>query len=282
MTKAPGNAGSATLLVGISNPATAHRLVRLSAVLASANPWNILLTHVVTVADQISLTTGKSSPEVVRARDFLQEVQENAASEGVKAGALVEVARSVDEGLLAAAESHDVGMILVGYSEEGGVFDEKEEERFDRTMHRVARKAAADVAVAKFRNEGFDRILIPVSREGPLPVISLLCRALAGVPETELTFLHIADPDGEEEEVREGLVRTLARDGLAELGQIRIRASEDPVAAILGESADYDLVLVGPAQRPGFMDNLFSSKSREIAEEAPVSVLLAWNRTAAG
>jgi len=278
MTNDPGDTGSATLLVGVSNPATAHRLVQLSSILAATNPWQILLTHVVTVAEQISLTTGKSSPEVVRARDFLQEVQENAMSEGVKARALVEVARSVDEGLLAAAESHDAGMILVGYSEEGGVFDEREEERFDRTMQRVARKAEADVAVAKFRNEGIGRILVPVSTDGPLPVISLLSRALATAPGAELTFLNITDPDAQEGEVRKVLVRTLAEEGLTELGRIQVRASENPVSAILEESKGYDLVLVGPSQRPGFMENLFSSKSREIAEEAPVSVLLAWTR----
>jgi len=278
MTNNPESTGSGTLLVGISNPATAHRLVRLSAALASTGPLQILLTHVVTVADQISLTTGKSSPEVVRARDFLQEVRENAASDGVEGRALVEVARSVDEGLLAASKNHDAGMILVGYSEEGGVFDEKEEERFDRAVHRVARKASADVLVARFRNEGFRRILVPVSADGPLPVISLLCRALAGVPETQLTFLNITHPGEEEEVGRENLARTLADDGLAELGDFQLRASENPVEAILQESIDYDLVVVGPSRRPGFMGKLFSSKSREIAEEAPVSVLLAWSR----
>ncbi len=278
MTSTAGNHGSTNLLVGISNPATAQRLVRLSAALASTGSWRILLTHVVRVADQISLTTGKSSPDVVRARDFLQGVMEEAASGGVRARALVEVARSVDEGLLAAADSHASGMILVGYSEEGGAFDEKEEERFDRTMQRVARKAEAHVVVAKFRNEGLEKILVPVSADGPFPVIALLCRALAPVPGTELTFLNVIQPGEYEAAVRDDLARSLAGDGLADLGNIQVRSSKDPVTTILEESKAFDLVLVGPSQRPGLMGNLFSSKSREVAERAPVSVLLAWNR----
>ena len=55
--------GPATLLVGVSNPATADRLVRISDLLTGERPWDILLTHVVTVANQIGLTTGKGAKE---------------------------------------------------------------------------------------------------------------------------------------------------------------------------------------------------------------------------
>lgn len=267
-----------TILVGVSNPSTARALVRLSSMLAHEDSWRVLLTHVVRVAEQISLTTGQSSPEVVRARDFLQDVQGTARKEGMKARALVEVARSVDEGLLAAAESHDARMILLGYSEEGGVFDEREEQRFDRTVHRVARKARADVLVAKFRNAGFRRILVPISDGVPQPVVLLLCRALGRVPETSLTFLHVADPGRDPEEVTEAVRGTLRRAGLGGMGRIQIQPSDDPVAVALDESHKYDVVIVAPSGRPGFMDTFFSSKASEIAEKASVSVLVAWNR----
>jgi nucleotide-binding universal stress UspA family protein len=279
MSAASGGAGPATLLVGISNPATAEELVRLSAMLAEASHWKILLTHVVTVANQISLTTGRSSREVVQARDLLQGVLSNAEAAGVEAGALVEVARSVDEGLLAAAESHRAEMILVGYSEADTEADDGgTEERFDRTMHRVARKGTTDTVVAKFRREGRSRVLVPVAAEAPLQVTGLLCQALGRSAGTSLTFLHVVEPGASMDEARGRLTERLKERGVGSLGRLVVVASEDPVEAIVEAGADHDLTIVGPSHRPRLMNAIFSSKAQKIAEEAPTSVLLVWNR----
>ena len=269
----------ATLLVGISNPATARALVGLSTVLAEAGQWRILLTHVVTVASQISLTTGRSSREVVQARDLLQGVLSGIEAAGVEAGALVEVARTVDEGLLAAAESHRAAMILVGYSEADTEVEARgTEEQFDRTMHRVARKGTTDTVVAKFRGEGMGRVLVPVAAEAPLQVTGLLCQALGRSAGTSLTFLHVVDPDASTDEARRRIEERLEERGVASIGSLRVVAAGDPVEAIVSAAADHDLMIVGPSRRPGLMKAIFSSRAQKIAEEAPTSVLLVWNR----
>jgi nucleotide-binding universal stress UspA family protein len=271
--------GSKRLLVGVSNPATAARLVQLSSVLAAQGGWDILLVHVVRIASQISLTTGQGSPDVVRARDFLQAVRADAEASGVRARALVEVAREVDEGLVAAAESHEARMILVGYSEESeGLAENRGEDEFDRTMHRVARKADADVLVAKFRGPGMDRILVPVAAEPPLLVTGDLCRALGSSPEATLTFFHVVAPDADVEAARESSRDWLETKGVASLGQLVVRAAENPIQAIVEEARAHDLVIVGPSSRPGFLDSIFSSRSQKIADEVSATVLMAWNR----
>ncbi len=266
-----------TLIVGVSNPATADDLVRLSAVLARAKPWKIVLTHVVKVANQISLTTGRFSPEVVRARDFLEEVQAKALAAQVDAGGLIEVARSVDEGLLAAAESHDAGMILVGYSgdEVGPPREDEGEERFDRAMHRVARKTHADVVVAKFRRANIHRILVPLTSVAPLRLTGHLCRALAAVEGSSITFFHAAKPEAGPEAGKK-LAQRLEADGLASLGPLEVVYSDDPVEAIATRAEDQDLVILGPSGRPRLLEALISSRGRRIAEGVPASVLIAW------
>lgn len=273
---------AAPLLVGVSNPETADRLVRLASILQAFEPREIILTHVATVATQISLTTGQSSPEVVRARDFLQDVMEQARAEGVNTRALVEVARTVDEGLLAAAESHQAGMVLVGYSDaegSGEVGNEEEEERFDRAMHRVARRADADVVGAKFRGADMKRILVPVAESAPLQVAGLLCRALARVDSAELTFFHVVGDESETAEARERLGARLEERGVAGLGRLEVVASDTEVDRIVEEAQHYDLVVVGPSGRPRVLEAIFSSKASRIAEESPATVLVAWNRT---
>ena len=266
--------GHPTLLVGVSNPATVGHLVHLSSLLAGAGPFEILLTHVVTVASQISLTSGRSSPEVVRARDFLQGALREAEAYGLKARALVEVARSVDEGLVAASESRGARLILVGYSEEEANEDDRREKRFDRTMHRVARNADCDLVVAKFRRKELRTILVPLGTEPRLQVTGLLCRALGSVAGTTFRFLHVIEPGSPAAEARRRAEEILASEGLTDLGDLDVVAGESVPDTIEARAVDFDLVILGPAASSSPMDALFTSTGEKIAERVPSSVLL--------
>lgn len=274
MSRKQNGHGHPTLLVGVSNPATKTRLLHLSSLLARTGPFDLLLTHVVTVASQISLTSGRSSPETVRARDFLRGALREVEAHGLKARALVEVARSVDEGLVAASESRGAGLILVGYSEEEAVEDDRREKRFDRTMHRVARNADCDLVVAKFRKKEMKRILVPVGNEPRLHVTGLLCRALGSVPETTLRFLHVSPPGGSEAEARRRTETILASEGIAHLGDLETVVAENVLDTIEARAGDQDLVILGSADPSSLMDALFTRTGEKIAERVPASVLL--------
>lgn len=284
MTKDRTRRARPTLLVGLSNPETAERLVRLAGRMAETMDAEVLLTHVVTVASQISLTTGRSSPEVVRARDFLQRVIVAARTAEVPTRGLVEVARSVDEGLLAAADSHAVGAILVGYSERQSEEGDpsSEEERFDRVIHRVARKADADVIVAKFRKEAHDSIVVPVAAEAPLGLTKMLCTSLVGDAETRLTFLHVIDPGASLTDARSGLSARLEEAGLLGVGRLEVRVSDAMVDAVVAAVADHDLVILTPSDRPGLLDRVYSSRAEKVAEAVSASAILAWGRQEEG
>ncbi|NIP57805.1 MAG: hypothetical protein GWM92_06155, partial [Gemmatimonadetes bacterium] len=196
--------GRSTLLVGISNPETLDPLLHLASLLAEAGPFDVVLAHVVTVAEQRTLDSGRSSPEAIRARDFLRQAVGSVAAVGIEARAVVQVARSVDEGLLAAAESREARLILVGYSEAEG--DGEGEKEFDRVMHGVARGAEMDVVAAKFRQEEMASVLVPVAPQPRLEVTGLLCRALRARGGASIRFLHVTDP-GEEAGEAEGRLR---------------------------------------------------------------------------
>lgn len=269
------------LLVGISNPETSHRLVRLSAALARSNPGMasperpLLLIHVVAIANQISLGTGRSSPEVIHARDLLQGASAAAREAGAPARAIVEVARNVEEGLLSAADSHGADMILVGYS--GGDGPSDAEERFDRTMHRVARKAQADVIVAKFRRDEHRTILVPIAENAPLRLTGRLCRALADGTNAVFTFLHVSEPGASVDEARDRITAQLDAAGLGDDGQLRVVVGGDPAVEIIKEAGHHHLLVLGPSARPGILDAVFSSRARKIAESVSASVVLGWS-----
>ena len=263
-----------TLMVGISNPATMSRLLRLASLLAEAGPFDLLLTHVVRVASQISLTSGRSSPETVRARDFLRGALREVETFGQQARALVEVARSVDEGLVAASESRKAGLILVGYSEEKDDEDGRRERRFDRTMHRVARNADCDLVVAKFRREELRTVLVPLGPEPRLRVTGLLCRALGSMDGTTLRFLHVVQPESSVVEARRRMGEILTAEGLSSLGDLEVVATDDVLDTLEARAADHDLVIVGPAGRNSAIEAIFTGTGEKIAERVPSSVLL--------
>jgi len=264
--------GRSTLLVGISNPETLDPLLHLASILADAGPFEVVLAHVVTVAEQRTLDSGRSSPEAIRARDFLRRAVRSLAAGGIEARAVVQVARSVDEGLLSAAESRGARLILVGYSEGHG--DGEGEKEFDRVMHRVAHGAETDVVVAKLRQEEMASVLVPVAPQPRLEVTGLLCRALHEGDGASIRFLHVIEP-GEPESEAEGRLRErLDAAGLGDIGDVEVVAAPETVDAIAERAADYDLVIVGPATRPSLMNALFGSISERIAEGVPCSALL--------
>lgn len=272
-----------TLLVGLSNPATAEELVRLADRLARSASMEIVLIHVVTVANQIGLTTARSSPEVIRARDMLQEVTDRARRAGIEPRALVEVARSVEDGLLAAADSHEASSILVGYTPPAESVDaSSDEDRFDRAMYRVARRAEADVVVAKLRSPSRRRILVTLAREAPLEPTGFVARAMAEGGGTAFTFLHVCPPGEDRTTARLALEERLRDAGLADLGSVEIVEADDPVEAILSTADDHDLVILGPSGRPRLLDVLFSSRARTIADGLEASVILVWGPTEEG
>lgn len=265
-----------TLLVGISNPETAERLVQLAAGIADTTGGEILLTHVVTVASQISLTTGQSSPDVIRARDFVHDVIASARDTGIATRGLVEVARSVEDGLLAAAESHKTDTILVGYSDQEIDGRALDEQSFDRTMHRVARKAHAEVIVAKLRKASHSRVVVPVTRDIRLGLTGVLCRALTDESAGPPTFLHVVAKDTPAHEARLAVSARLDEAGLLERGRLEVLSSDAVVETLVDALRDYDLVILTPSDRPGLLDRVYSSRAEKIAEAVTASAILVW------
>ncbi|MBN2856962.1 MAG: universal stress protein, partial [Candidatus Delongbacteria bacterium] len=76
--------------------------------------------------------------------------------------------------------------------------------------------------------------------------------------EVEVTFLRIADTDATAEEVKE--MMTVLENGISELdirGQAKISKSRSIVSAVIKESEDYDLVILGASGEWG-IKNFFT------------------------
>lgn len=266
-----------TVLVGISNPATMPRMVDLAIRLHGVTGCEIVATHVVAVHGQVALRSARSSPEVVEARLLLQDMVELAAARGVAARAVVEIGRETSEGLVNAARSYGADLVLVGYSEAPGGADEKAGRRFDRVMHRVARGVDADLVVAKFRRDEDRRLLVPVEADSRLGLIGLLVRSLTADAPAAVRFLHVIPADAPEADGR-AVREALADEGLLQLGELEVVASDDVARTLMDRADDHDLAVLQTSPLPTLADDVFGTGAERIAERVSCSVLLVRER----
>lgn len=263
-----------TLLVGVANPATIPRLMGLAADLALQTKTPIVVTNVVVVPGQIGLSAVKDSPMVRAARQLLSQAIRAASGRKVKVRGVVEVAREPSEGMVAAAESQKAQALLVGYSDQG-TGSASAERAFDRIMHRVARAAACDLVVAKFRSEKKEKVLVPVAGGGTnLRLTGALAKGLAESRDAEIQFLHVTAPDKDAQEAERQVTVLLEQKGLKDLGPLEVVSSDDPVATILERCKDYDVAIVGTDARASIAEAIFGSPAEDIADQAPCTVLL--------
>lgn len=268
-------ASAGTLLVGVANPATVERLMQIAAYVARYAGYQVVATHVVTVAPQISLISARASPEVSTARELLNSAIAAGAQMGIHARGIVQVAREVHHGIISAASAHNADIILLGYSEVDPDSQTGSERAFDRLVHRVARGAKAHMVVAKFRVPEIRSILFPVGAGLNLPLTALLAKSLIAGTGATVRFLHVVSSEHEIAAARKEVAELLAAQGLSEAGQLDIAVGASPQAVILDRAADHDLAIVGTEPPTTVSEAIFGNLAERIAAQAPCSVLLA-------
>lgn len=279
---------SRPVVVGISNPNSTAALVELAASLAEPNGAPLLAVRVVTVPQQMSLSSARGSAEVSEAASMLRGAIDRAEQRGIPADGVVEIARSVEDGLSAVMHSRDAGLLVLGWSEatppdadededEGNPSTAQSERAFERLMYRVDRAVEADVLFAKFRSADRRHVLVPISQSRHLPLVARTTRALAQAePGTasSMRFVHVCDPTTAQERSRIETQALLAAHGLADMGELDVLVADDAEATIVAMAADADIVIIGATTRAAFAEP-FARRVESMAEGAACSLLVA-------
>ena len=94
----------------------------------------------------------------------------------------------------------------------------------------------------------------------------------------EVTIMHVT-PMGKSGTVPEQLKKAVSMEYGGLKYQVKIMQSPNPVAEILKESMEYDLVVIGTSESSVFQRILFGSKPRQIAENCSCSVMMVRKNT---
>ena len=269
------------LLVGIANPDTVASLMSLAAHVANYAGCEVIATHIVTEPTQVTLSSARSSPEVVAAEELLRQAIRAGAAAGVQVRGVVELAREAHTGLTCAVTDQEADVLLVGYSDvEPG--RDAGERAFDRLMHRIARSITADLIVAKFRRETISSILVPIAGDHNLAVTGLVVKAIRAGTGAEVRFLHVVEPGANPQDDELGMRNLLSAHGLREVGEFEIVRTASPTATIIERADAHDMAIIGAEARPSLADAIFGNAAERIASEASCTVLVVRARKAGG
>jgi glucosyl-3-phosphoglycerate synthase len=251
------------ILLPLANPRTARDLVRIGAGISNGRPTEITALGIVEVPEGVSLSEGATQART--ARRLLQRVLDFGDEEGVEIRTMVRIGRRAADGVIEAVGEESTDLVIFGWggppSPAAAARAEAEGRRrasdppvFSPTIDAVVRESPSDIAVVKQRGvERVKSILVPV-RGGPHAELAMrLARDLGKRFGAQVVVLHVV-PKGIGEVAckreQEALDRFVAEHGAGRRVKGLLLEATSVRTAIIRESANHDLVLMGASAHP--------------------------------
>ncbi|MFB6101307.1 MAG: amino acid permease [Haloplanus sp.] len=263
------------ILVPIANPDHAEQLMRTARDIAADENGEVLVLSVVTLPEQTPLSEGRE--QAAERREILDRAMAVEAGGGdtdVPVNGIVRVGHHVDQAILHTITQHDSDSVLLGWR---GQSPRRRDVVVGSTVDTVVREADCDVLVERIGADGdIDSILLPTAGGPHARYAAEVARAIAHTTGAHITVLQVVDPDDEKG-------HELAHVSLDETGRLlddvayetELVEDEDVAAAIVAETADYDLTIIG-ATREGVLQQLvFGAIPETVGREASGRVIMA-------
>ncbi len=261
------------VLVPVASPATVEALIDISVKIVACCDGNVQPIHITQVPEIIPFDShyddllGANSGQ----KEVLDHVTEIADGNDLIAEPLLILARHINESLKKAVVDTGSNLIIMGWHPSGFAY---------RMRHGIVcwalEETPADIGIfKKGENKKISRILYPYGGGIHSQATAQIIRRIALATGAHITFLHIVEHQTPEEEI-EKISKTM-REGLDELdlrGEGRIIESHSMVQAIIKESADHDLLVMGMSSSWGMKGYVTGGKSDKIMEKITCSGLV--------
>jgi nucleotide-binding universal stress UspA family protein len=264
-----------SVLIPVSDPNSGAPLLTLASNLAGQQRDNVrlLALHLRKPADHEAYRAGLDEANQT-ADPTLEPLLVKATEAGLNVEPITLTSTDVSDDIAAVARVRQVNLVLMGFHRPvighailGG------------TVHRVLNAAPADVGI--FVNRGLDgakRILVPYLGSSHDKLALELAGRLAKATGAQVSVLHIVAPNRALNEkalgAKTAVDRAFAEPGHAAPVQFRVIEDYSPVAAILREAKDYDLVVIGVGEEWGLESQMFGFRPQRIAQDCPTSLLI--------
>jgi nucleotide-binding universal stress UspA family protein len=257
------------ILIPISLPESGPGLARLArAIIGPPENGRVFALHLRRPSDRDAYQSG-FAPSADESDDVLQPLIDSAHQQQLHAEPMTYVSRDIADDIAEVAGGKAVDLVLMGFHKP--VFTAT---ILGGTVHRVLENCRRDVAIFVDRDlHEPRRILVPYMGTAHDQLAMQLAERIVRAIGASATILHVVSParkrDGSN--ARAVVERTFANPASV---QLRVIEDDSPVDAVLRESGDYDLVVIGMAEQWGLESHLVQFRPERIASECTRSLLL--------
>jgi len=264
--------GAFSVLIPVAAPQSGAALVRLAGAMLGTGPqrgrvWALHLQRPIE-HDAFRSAAGERTTAQPHALDALCA---HAELQHVPVETIAFPSIDVSHDIIVTAATKDADLVLMGFHKPvwgrallGG------------TVHRVMSECRCDVGVFIDRNLATpSRVLVPYAG-GPHDRLALELAARIGrTTGAAVTILYVAPPSSAAT-ARAQIARDLAGQLFPAASPAEFRSIEDasPVAVVLREAGNFDLVVIGVSEEWGLESRLFGWRPERIARDCPSSLLI--------
>lgn len=257
------------IVLGIETREEVAPLTYLALLMAREAEAEIFVTHVILLPPQTPLNVGKQFIE--EKRKLLKIADELGEKHGVPVSINISVSHQIYLGILDSVLENEADILLLG---SGKVTARNK--ILGRVLDPLIQQAPCDVGIMKIKGEGkIKRILVPTAG-GPNAKLALKWAFwLARQNQGKITLFSVIQDEKKRKRAEGCLAET--KKELARKGKIiteKIICASNILEAILEESKDYELVIIG-ASKEGLWKRLrFGTIPEKLTRSSPVSVLV--------
>jgi len=256
------------VMVPVANPENALQLVQTTYKICGAKRARVELLHMVPVPPQVPLAD--AGPYMLAGKEGIVETMLYLAPQ-FPLSTHVRYCRNAARGIVSAARERKVDLLILGWHGRGrsGLF------HLGSTIDPVLERAPCDVAILKDcgGNRSFRRVLVPVAG-GPNSELALeIASILADDAQGRVVAFTVGAPRGFNPGQFIGQMR--ARLHLpAERVEAKVVGQQDAAEAILRESADYDLLVLGSTGEAKLRRMTRDPMPEAVAKRCPKSLVM--------
>ncbi len=263
------------ILVPIANPKTTESLIQIAASIAKERGGELLLLKVVTLPNQVPLTSYDETT-VEQEQIALKQARKFAESQGVPAHALVRIGYNIARAVLETSSDRYCNLIVLGWKG----FSTNKEKMLGTITDDVVTHAKSDIMLVKLvGNQPIKNILLPTAGGEHAQCAEQYAHSLAKTNGGSLTVCQVISDNSTEEQVnfsKENIAK--AKDRLGAKNGINIQEelinNTSVVDGIATAAQKHDAVMIGAAGQSIYPQILFGNIPEEIAKKTDKTVIV--------
>ncbi|MBL4633411.1 MAG: universal stress protein [Kofleriaceae bacterium] len=259
------------ILVPVANPKHTPALVSLANALAARGVGRVLLLSIVPAG--IDEHHRHVPPQLKDTQKIIYDALAESFKSGHSAEALISTAPRPMEEIRRIAKEHGCESLLLGMGE----IQESALPELEILLNDVNCDVGIMRAPSGWHTTKVKKILVPIAGLGSghefrVHVLASLCRQDKN---KEITFVSVIASDANDSAHKETLSRIEKLSELQISGRhhVKILRSDDAVTALVAESADYDLIVLG-LKSASWGKRVFGAFALRLASQAPCATLL--------